>query len=336
MHLTLALPELRIRASVPYDPCDGLALDALRELLGRGDGHTVTETSFDAWLRNSFNAGDVGVADVTRRVDMPDREAGFWMRADPVHLRPDRDRVMLFDAGVLQLQDVEAQALIAALNMQFAADGMVFHFGSATRWYVRLDRVPALTTVPLAQVVGQDIHPHLPKGPEALQWHRLLNEVQMFLYTHAVNDARDASGRPAANSVWFWGEGRAAVGLASPFKAVMADDAWARGLGQGAGVLTYPLANGFDASDGRLSDGLVVIDRLAQCAMRGDIAAWRDALQALEQGWFKPLLAAWQSGKIESLRLVLPGAGDVREIVLSRSARWKIWRRPLALANVAH
>jgi hypothetical protein len=335
MQLTIALPELRIRASVPYDPCEGLQLDALRELLGRGSVSQSQQT-FDAWLRGRFGAQHAGVADITRRLDIPGSEAGIWLRADPVHLRPDRDRVMLFDAGVLQLREDEAQALIVSLNGQFAADGIHFHYGDASRWYVRLERDPAITTTPLADVIGQDIHPHLPKGEEALQWHRLLNEVQMFLYTHAVNDARDASGRPAANSIWLWGEGGAGAALSTTFSAVMADDAWVRGLGAAAGIAASNSAAGFDAGNASLSGALVVLDQLAQCARRGDIAAWRDALQLLEQQWFTPLLAAWRSGKIESLRLILPASNDLREVTLNRGDRWKFWRGPVAATSIAN
>ena len=44
--------------------------------------------------------------------------------ADPVHLRPDRDRLILFDSRNLGITHEEAGALVGLFNGHFAADGM--------------------------------------------------------------------------------------------------------------------------------------------------------------------------------------------------------------------
>ena len=44
----------------------------------------------------------------------------FWMRADPVHLRADRDRVLLFPSHGFTLEADEAEQLGAALERHFA------------------------------------------------------------------------------------------------------------------------------------------------------------------------------------------------------------------------
>ena len=51
----------------------------------------------------------------------------------------------------------------------------------------------------------------------------LLNEAQMVLHAHPVNEAREARGEPAVNSLWLWGAGRAAR-RARRWQSVAADD----------------------------------------------------------------------------------------------------------------
>ena len=51
----------------------------------------------------------------------------------------------------------------------------------------------------------------------------LLTEIQMDQHAHPVNEAREARGEPAVNSVWLWGSGRAPRARA-PWQSVAADD----------------------------------------------------------------------------------------------------------------
>jgi hypothetical protein len=39
-------------------------------------------------------------------------------------------------------------------------------------------------------------------------WRHAINEAQMVLHAHPVNQARQAAGQPVVNSLWPWGGGR--------------------------------------------------------------------------------------------------------------------------------
>jgi hypothetical protein len=66
---------------------------------------------------------------------------------------------------------------------------------------------------------------------------KLQNEVQMAWFEHPVNEAREARGLPAVNSIWFHAQG-AAQPVRSPFATVFSDAAATRGLAMSAGVGT--------------------------------------------------------------------------------------------------
>ncbi|QDQ28840.1 hypothetical protein FNU76_22195 [Chitinimonas arctica] len=329
MTFTLVVPDLRFSRQAGFNPLTEMALPGLASLLGRADRNQLGGQSAEQWLRGHFKAESAGAAALSRLVDLPAAAAGHWLRADPVHLRADRDRALLFDAGLFDISAAEAEQLLSALNSLYAADGFEFVMATPQRWYVRLPQAPDFHTTPLSVVTGQDIHPHLPGGPTALQWHRFLNEVQMLLYGHAVNDAREQAGKPPVNSVWLWGEGPEPTGLAKPCRSVRADDAQVQGLALAAGLPFRALPPAFDASG---ADGeLVLLDTLGRSARQGDLYAWRAELERLEAAWFQPLLAAWRAGSLPRVQMILPGDEATLAASLGPAERWKIWRRPARL-----
>ncbi|MDZ7809798.1 MAG: hypothetical protein U5L11_06120 [Arhodomonas sp.] len=65
-----------------------------------------------------------------------------WCCADPVHLRPDRDRVMVFAGAHVMLSEGEATQVRDAFNAQFVADGLELHcFGG--HLFLRLPTSPS-------------------------------------------------------------------------------------------------------------------------------------------------------------------------------------------------
>jgi len=325
MRVILALPGLRHAAGQGFSPTQGLALPALSRLLGKGVRTAMPGKTAQQWLRAAFAAGQCGVAEVSRMIDMPGAESGTWLRADPVHVRIDRDRALLFDAGAFDLTQAEADALALALNQHFVEDGLRFHAPHPKRWYVKLNGELDITTTAIDMVAGDDIHPHLPRGSGGLRWHGWLNEIQMLLYTHPVNDAREALGELPINSIWPWGEGPLPSGLVRPAHTLFADDALATGLAHAAHMQTLPLPK--RCPERLVDDTLIWADDLLPAARRGDLATWRDALVQLEQAWFVPLLAQWQAGNIDTLQLVCPDPAGTLVVTLDMTDRWKFWRR---------
>ena len=57
-------------------------------------------------------------------------------------------------------------------------------------------------------MVGRNVDRWLPEGRPARLLRRLQNEVQMLLYSHPLNDAREAQGALPVNSFWLSGCGR--------------------------------------------------------------------------------------------------------------------------------
>jgi hypothetical protein len=240
-----------------------------------------------------------------------------------------RDRIMLADADALSLSRQEADALAAAIGQHFGADlsPLPLH---PRRWYLQYLQAPRLTTTPLSVAVGRDIDPLLPQGDDAMRFRAELNELQMLLHEHPVNQAREARGELPVNSLWLWGGGRLPVTCATPVP-LYAGNAEAQALGtfcnaRVRALPTHPDAQLFSG------EGVILLDTLTPAGQIGDAYGWREALRALEQDWFVPLRDTLRKIGPQGLRLLDPVSG--KALRLHPRDAWKVWRRPRHLVSM--
>ena len=342
MRCTLLIPHLFWPRGQADAVARGLELPAFTQLLARASAERGSALTPEAWLCQAFEVErqqDWPIAPLTLALDQGAAEDAYWLRADPVHLRITRDRLQLVDASLFDVVGEDAQALVDTLNNHFNQVGIEFHAPHPKRWYVKLPCVPELVTHSISEAAGQDLQPHLPRGGDALAWHRIFNEAQMLLHEHPVNEQRQVRGEPAINSVWFWGGGTRCAVRGRHFDAAWSDDAAAIALAAAAGAHAAAVpANAGNwlkeaaPSKGASDSHLVVLDATAGAVSYQDSAAWRTALENLESHWFAPLRAALRNGALAELTLVALGdAGSLRFTIRPSDLR-KFWRRPRALS----
>lgn len=275
------------------------------------------------------DGGDWPCGALSRLAAEPDAGEGIWMHADPVHLRPDMGKLILFAPATLALTLDEADAITGWLNAHEHAPGPTLEPTHAASWHVQLDAVPGMQTVSPEEVHGEDVMHRLPAGPDAGAWHRCMNEIQMLLHQCPVNEAREREGRPGVNSVWFWGAGRLPASPTCRFDSLWGDGHLVAGLGRWCGTPAQPLPrSGTDfAATPPTRDALLVLDTLFAPALCSDIGAWRDALLELDRDWLVPLADALRRGRLSRLD-VHAGAGCGVSITSRDMRRW--WRRDMA------
>lgn len=304
-----------------------LDLPTLAKLAGKGSLEPLAGSASAAW-RRLLGAPLTLAANLAKAGGHDD---GVWLIADPVNLRVDRDRALLGDVGIMNLSLQESQSLVASLNDFFAEDGLHFHVLEAGRWLVQLPKPSEASFSPLADVIGEDINRHLPKGKRGMLWCRYLNELQMLLYNHPVNDAREARGEPTVNSVWFWGESDSSVVIQSDLQQILSAEGWLATLAAQAQIACDLPPYRF--ADLSLSTGhsLIHLDVVEAAAQFHDVWGWQQGLQRLETDWLQPALQALQSGQVDCLQIVCHGEAGF-SLTIKRSDLWKFWRRPVRLA----
>jgi hypothetical protein len=170
-----------------------------------------------------------------------------WGLLTPVHLHVGTDQVSLTPPSGLQLDEPASLDLLDILRPLFETEGFTLHWAGPLQWLATHALFDGLATASLDRVTGRNVNPWLPDHRSARLIRRLQNEVQMLLYTHPVNDQREAAGLPTVNSVWLSHCGRLPA----------------------ASVAT---------------DAIQIDDRLREPALGEDWAAWCEAWQALDAG----------------------------------------------------
>lgn len=341
MHLTLFIPDLLPAPGIEsLINGDGPA-PALRRMFGRGTLQRFPAIDSEIWLCQAFEVEqreDWPVAALTAAVDGLDATSGCWLRADPVHLQLQRNSTRLMAAPALTLNDEEAAALTAALNVHFGPDGITLAAPQPTRWYIQQHEAAGVTAPTLSSAAGRSLAQTPLTGSSASHWHRVLTEAQMVLHEHPVNQAREARGLPAVNSLLLWGGGRKPAVPGRHFSAVWSDDPLATALAVQSGSDSNTVPASAALWSGKRPDPagrhLIMLDRVHQAARYGGPEAWVKAVGTLDELWFGPLWAAL-NGPLHELVIVATGPELCLRCTLHPAERMKFWRRPLNWSALA-
>ncbi|MBA1148167.1 hypothetical protein H0Z60_14020, partial [Ectothiorhodospiraceae bacterium WFHF3C12] len=325
--LDLVIPGLLgpVPESVAESPAAGERFPALERLLSRGTSRALSHTDSAGLLGSRINgpgeplpAGPVGLLGAGGTPGDT-----YWFRVDPVHLRADRDRLLVFGPGALAVTEAEAAAIAEACNGLLAEDEMYLR-ACGDHWYLSVPGRPDVRMASIHQVSGHYMDAYLPAGPDARRWNALLSELQMLLHTLPLNQAREDGGQLTVNGLWPWGGGCVPASVDAGYDAVFADD----DLGRGAARLT-----GIEAADTplrvseleRRGGRLLVHDTRALAALSsGDAAAWLEVVAQVENDRCADALEGLRRGAFDRVQL-LPGGG--RQWTITRASLRRVWRR---------
>lgn len=240
-----------------------------------------------AWAR--LRAGD------------PQAVGPAWAWLTPCHWAVGSDHIAMRPPSALDLSEAQSRDLLAAMQPYFAEDGLVVTWESPIRWCARGEILRHLPCASLDRVVGRAVDAWLPRAPEARALRRLQQEMQMLLYTHPVNEARERAGQLTVNSFWV----------------------------DGAGAL---------AAEPAPAQGEVLLDeRLQTPALRDDAPAWQAAWETLDAQVLPRLDDALNQGRPVALTL----AGERAAARFSTpTGSWlqrlqRRWRAPTPAATLA-
>lgn len=329
--LTLIVPGLiwtrQALADLTYD----LPLPAFSTLLGKGQlRHTPAQDSAAILARLTGIATPLPSA-ALRKYALSDHPGDAdWLCLDPIRLNFHERSLVVDDSDKLALSAEEASALTVSLAPTFAEFGHI-ELIQPQMWNLRLiDKAPAF--IDLSAATGRSAIP-LPPDPIYSPWRQAINEAQMLLHAHPVNQAREATGQPQVNSLWPWGGGHLPVTCTSNCDAIWSKNPVAQGIARLLKIDGSDVPEKFNARTARTP--LAVYDVLAQPMRSGDAMVWRDLLGRLEADWLAPALRALRDGRLDALHLIAPGDSCSAELLVRRRDLWCFWRKPRGLDELA-
>ncbi len=334
MHdLALLAPSSLIDPQLAGDLLRDQSLPHLSRVLARAstaDDIALSEhaplTSWQAWVFDRRAATDassnINLAELWAMACgiAPASKARRWL-AEPAHFVIARDHLRLADPRGLCVTIAEARALAEAIAPVLSEAGWQLETiepATLTHWLLRRDDALELSGAAIERAIGDNVAAWLPRAraasdqgdadDAALDWRRCSNEIQMLWFGHPVNEAREARGLPAINTLWLSGNGAPA----SPLPHYRAIDS------------SLPLLASLPIEPDATS-ALESFDGFIDAARADDWSGWRVQLAALD-GRIGALVDDQRNNTIGELTLVFCGRERVRAVSIVPRDLGKFWR----------
>jgi len=317
------LADARSASGTSDRPRAASRLPAIERCMARGESIPVAGPSYTDCLLDDFGlrADDAPFAAITLAGEGDDPGSSYWLRADPISLRPTMHRLT---GGALpegELDWSEARARAEVLDEHLRSEGCELVVKHPQRWYVRCPSPQRMRTVAPPHDSALLDETMLPAGPDAARWQRLMTEAQMLFHAADVDRDREARGRRPVNGIWIWGGGQTPHIAHAPYTAVYSDDVLALGLGRLSGAVTSPLPH--DAGELAVA---TANDRV--------LVAIPDARepQSLESNWVAPMTALVTTMQASELVLRLFRSTEAFGCKVTRALLRRWWRRARPLS----
>jgi hypothetical protein len=347
--IVIVVSDLFLAASQTDSPSTAGATGTLPgfEYVGRFGRRTPLEGGWRPWLARWLGRDDLanvapGVIAAAALVDSapptsgvlaPPPESTSWL-ARPVHLIAGLTSLHLDRRSILHLPPGDLESFARDFNLLFGDSGLLLRplFGGDLLMQGP-GSLTAATTEPARALVA-DLEASLPRGNDAKALKRLSAELEMWLHSNPLNEARRRRGELPVSTLWLWGGGRSLPGdsLAAATEipnthtdVAFGNDPYLAGLWRINGDRSRALPNQLTELliDTHAQRAVVVVEVTPMLHPNPHWTVF-EALAELDRHFVSPAIAALGQRAIESLVLI---ANDT-ELRLRRRDRLKLWRRP--------
>jgi hypothetical protein len=269
----------------------------LEQLVARSEPSPASDWRADAFRVIAPQAARMpAVAAAALCADRGPIEAAWVCLASPVLYVAETSNVRMPAEGILTLAQADAETLAQHFNREWNDAGVRMHCGRSGRLYCLFDRALDVSTRDPKDAEGLHIEEYLPTGADAPRLRRLMSEIEMWLFTHEVNNRRAAVRSSTVSGLWLWGGG-------APLHAVPEIEGWVAGEDVFFSALT----------GGKTGGGVIVAPE----------TPGSDDWPRTESRWLKPAVAQLRRGLIS--HLYLSAAERCYSLTVGQVRRF--WRR---------
>jgi hypothetical protein len=302
----------------------GNATPAFAKLCAIGTWEFDAEHALEASLCKHFGVkkqADWPLAPIALMGEAFEQKSGYWFLVHPVHFVLQRDFFTLGEA--LRLSAEERDVLLTQLNQHYAQDGLRFVPSKSSDFcYLHIAEHVDVSTYLLAEAIGRDVGKLMPYGKDGMRFQAVLNEVQMLLHDHLINQTREQQGLLVVNSLWFSGGGSFNTinpSAQKPAFQLFASGALSAGLAKWAGIACRKPER-----------------TCSSLKLEGDAVLVVDDNHDLERDWFAPLLQMLKKKELKTLRCHFDVHGMTFTLTVKSLDTWKFWRKPRPVTSFFH
>jgi len=332
------------------------ALPGLEEA-ARFAQRSALDGGWRAWLARWMDRDDLARAAPATVAAAASSQAGargaVWI-ANPIHLIAGLTNLHLDYRGLLRLPEQDLARLAQDFTGTFGEEEFQLEPLESGPFLLRSSRsLNVLTTEP-SRVLAHELESSLPHGPDAPVLKRLGAELEMWLHSHPVNEARIRRGELPVSTLWPWGGGDALLpqnaearrgvpplpqsadarrGAAAPHRASSApsndliafgSDPYLLGLSRLSGLTLRALPESLpDPADYPPAQRVVLVAELTVPLRANPGWTMFEALAHLDRCFILPAMEALRAGAVSSVLVI---ANDIR-LQVGRRDRLRFWRR---------
>jgi hypothetical protein len=235
-----------------------------------------------------------------------------FLLAEPTYLRADRDRLLICESELLQLNDEEADTIISSLNDHFGKTMQVFKV-NLNLWLIGLNmQITKHKYYPILDIIGENIDEYLPNN--AIEFTRLLNEIQMLLFSLELNRNRE-EGLLKINSLWLW-DRSIKDNLINNYTNIYTNS---QSLNNDK---IRPLPQSI--KDGFIDNSLIIIDNLYYPCCYRDSHSYLHNLSVIDDQVIT--LLQQHIKQFDCLEILIPTTDTTMVITLNKNDKYKFWK----------
>ena len=254
------------------------------------------------------------------------QNAGSYFLCQAIHLKPDMRNAIVLPLDNTKETEIEISIIFNELSELFKVDCNIKSI-SDKLWLVHVKqcKVPGIYPHYLS-VLGKKADQYMEQSKQMLPWHQLINEIQMFMHSHEINQHRFEKGLLAINSLWCWGGGDLPA-LGDNNIHWITSDELLRHYADKIGILNSEPGALADDENGNhtVCIDLSILETLK--SVRDENL--KPLLSRMEQQFFKPLVRRVKARQI-TLKL---RAGYEFDFILSAFSCFKYWRKAQNLGH---
>lgn|GEM_PF-2488033 len=237
----------------------------------------------------------------------------YFLLAEPTFLRADRDRLLICESELLQLNDDEVSIIIDNLNHHFTGRLQLFPV-NANLWLIGLNLdISDNKFYPILDIIGENIDTYLPNN--SIELTKLLNEIQMLLFSLELNKLRKSEGLIQINSLWLWDK-EVKSNLINGYSNIFTSS---RSINS-AKIKSLPES----LHDAFIDNSLIIIDNLYYPCCYRDSYSYLNNLSIIDTQVMAILLS--HITKFDTLEILVPGIHKTLVITLNKNDKYKLWK----------
>jgi hypothetical protein len=326
-HVDLVLPGLFNLPLNEFDPVFLKSkLPALNQLLSRSNTVPNNLVEFETIIADCIGLTGMQTLPFAQAYVEVSDDSDRHLLCRAIHLKADMHSALVIPLEDNKTNEDDASLILEDLQTLFSDDCDVKPLKNGL-WLMRLKQCDPADGYPhYLSVIGRKANQFIEQSKQALPWYKLMNEMQMFMHQHSINQDRLSTGLLPINSLWFWG-----AGLHPPHNSNdvhwYCDDEQLNQYADSVKISHEPIHQ-LAMMQGK-EHSLVIDLSLLEALKISSGENLQSKLTELEETLFKPLMTMVKSNQITiQLR-----AGHSLDITMTPLSKFKFWRQPKNLIS---